>query len=162
MKSDQSVKSKGILEPQAISSPESTIFVPNNIEPHDSSLDVERRLNYHLEFLIQSLVKLRTQLQYGTNYPTERNKHSPVYLLCYQQRPQWRLHKMYHGIIILRPHRRIKPLHTVRSDFKEQITTCDHDTIGLFPLLTLTSKWTRAVLLEKCKYSLHTRLYFQK
>ena len=39
-KSDESVKSKGILEPKNISSPESTIFVPENEEPHDSSLNV--------------------------------------------------------------------------------------------------------------------------
>ena len=66
---------------------------------------------------------------------------------------------MYHGTIILRPHRRIKHLRTVHSDFKEQITICDHGTIGLFHLLTLTSKWVRPVLPEKYRYSLHTRLY---
>ena len=37
LKSDQSVRSKGILEPKNISSPESTIFAPDNIEPHDFS-----------------------------------------------------------------------------------------------------------------------------
>ena len=42
LKSDQSVKSKGILEPKNISLPESTIFVPDNIEAHDSSFNVER------------------------------------------------------------------------------------------------------------------------
>ena len=40
--SDQSVKSKGILETKNISSPESTIFVPVNVEPHDSSFIVEQ------------------------------------------------------------------------------------------------------------------------
>ena len=40
LKLDQSVKSKGILEPKNISSPESTIFVPDNIELRDLPLDV--------------------------------------------------------------------------------------------------------------------------
>ena len=40
LKSDQSVKSKGILEPKNISPPESIIFVPDNIESHDMPLDV--------------------------------------------------------------------------------------------------------------------------
>ena len=40
--SDQSVKSKGILETKNISSPESTIFVPVNVEPHDSFFIVEQ------------------------------------------------------------------------------------------------------------------------
>ena len=46
LKSDQSVKSKGILlEPKNIFSPESTIFVSDNIEPHDLSKKVP---NYDL------------------------------------------------------------------------------------------------------------------
>ena len=65
---------------------------------------------------------------------------------------------MYHGAIILHPHRRINHLRTVHLDFKEQIY--DHGTIGLFHLLTLTSKWLRPELLEKYKYSSRTRLYF--
>ena len=63
---------------------------------------------------------------------------------------------MYHGAIILLPHRRIKHLRTVYPDSKEQITIWDHSTIGLFHLLTLTLKWVRQVLLEKYKYFLHT------
>ena len=42
LKSDQSVKSKSILEPKNISSLESTIFVPDNVEPHDSCFNVEQ------------------------------------------------------------------------------------------------------------------------
>ena len=42
LKSDQSHKSEGILKPNNISSPESTIFVPDDIEPHDSPFDVEK------------------------------------------------------------------------------------------------------------------------
>ena len=42
LKSDQSVKSIVILEPKNMSSPESTIFVPDNIEPHDWSFSVEQ------------------------------------------------------------------------------------------------------------------------
>ena len=42
LKSGQSVKSKGILEPKNISSQESAIFVPDNIGPHDSSFNVEQ------------------------------------------------------------------------------------------------------------------------
>ena len=82
LKSDQSVKSKSILEPRNISSPESTTFAPDNMEPHDSSLDVEQSSklppgNPDIE------QKLRTQN--GMNYPTKRTKYSPLYLLCYQQ-----------------------------------------------------------------------------
>ena len=40
LKSDQSFRSKGILEPKRKSSPESLISVVNNIEPHDRPLDV--------------------------------------------------------------------------------------------------------------------------
>ena len=40
LKSDQSVKRKGTLEPKNISSPESTIFVLDNIEPHDFLFNV--------------------------------------------------------------------------------------------------------------------------
>ena len=47
LKSDQSVNSKGILERKNISSPASTTFVPDNIEPYD--FDV---VNYQLEILI--------------------------------------------------------------------------------------------------------------
>ena len=42
LKSNQSVKSKGILEPKNIFSTESTIFVRDNIERHDPSFDVEQ------------------------------------------------------------------------------------------------------------------------
>ena len=42
LKSDQSMKRKGILEPKNISSPELTISVPDNIEPRDSSANVEQ------------------------------------------------------------------------------------------------------------------------
>ena len=69
----------------------------------------------------------------------------------------------HHNIsVILHPYRRIKHLRKVHSDFKEQITICDHGKIGLFHLPTLTSKWIRPELLEKYKYSLHTRLYLKK
>ena len=59
------------------------------------------------------------------------------------------------------PHRRIKHLRTFHADFKKQITICNHGTIGLFHLLTLTSKWIRPMLLKKYKYSLNTRLYLE-
>ena len=36
------MKRKGILEPKNISSPELTISVPDNIEPRDSSVNVEQ------------------------------------------------------------------------------------------------------------------------
>ena len=51
LKSDQSVKSKGILEPNNMSSAESIIFVPDNIEPIRISM-WNKVPNYHLEILI--------------------------------------------------------------------------------------------------------------
>ena len=66
---------------------------------------------------------------------------------------------MHHGLIILHLHRLIEHLHMAHSDFKEQITICDHDTTGSFDLLTVTLKWVRTVLLGKYKYSSDARLY---
>ena len=40
LKSDQSLKSKGILEPRRRYSPQSLISVADNLEPHDMPLDV--------------------------------------------------------------------------------------------------------------------------
>ena len=65
---------------------------------------------------------------------------------------------MYHELIILHLHYLIEHIHTVRSDFKEQITIWGHDIIGSFHLLTVTLKWVRTVLLGKYKHSSHTRL----
>ena len=60
---------------------------------------------------------------------------------------------------ILQLHNLIEHLHAVRSNFKEQNTICDDDTICSFHLLTMTLKWARTVLLEKYKYPSHTRPY---
>ena len=43
---------------------------------------------------------------------------------------------MYCGLIIRHLHSLMEHFHTVRSEFKEQITISDQDTIGSFHLLT--------------------------
>ena len=84
LKSNQSFKSKCILEPKRRSSPESLISVVDNIEPHDMTLDVGQ--SSELPPGIPDLeLRVETKTHYGTNYPIERSKRSPVYLLHYQQ-----------------------------------------------------------------------------
>ena len=127
-------------------SPDSTVFVPDNIEPRDSSFDVEQ--SSELPFGIPDTELSETEDSTWNEVPYNEEEAQPT---LPPMLPVASV--MYHGAIIMHPHKWIKHLHTVRSEFKKQIKICDHGTVGSFHLLTLTWNWVRTVLLEKYKYS---------
>ena len=83
LKSDQSFKSKGILEPKE--------------NPHQSHSSLLWTIQSHMIYAldegqiselpprIPDLELSETEDSFGINYPMERSKQNPLYLLCYQQ-----------------------------------------------------------------------------
>ena len=83
LKSNLSVKSKGILGPKNISSPESAILVPDNMEPHDSSFNVEQISKLPPRNPNTQLSEIEESIWDELSYKEEQQ--SPLYLLCCQQ-----------------------------------------------------------------------------